>query len=210
MRNLWTALIADNLWTALIADLVAISILAYFVYFRRYYRRDLLLAYIALNVGVLVVTTLLASAGAATGLGLGFGLFGILSIVRLRSDSITQEEVAYYFISLALGLINGLHTGRVWFTPALSATLLAVMYVADHPRLLVRTRRQTVTLDAAYPDPGRLYAVLEQLLAGKVKHCVVRELDLVRDITVVDVRFRLFDRRTAPTYVARQLDRVAP
>ena len=74
-------------------------------YFRRYYRRDLVLAYMALNVGVLAVTMLLSSSSA--GAGLGLGLFGILSIIRLRSNSITQEEVAYYFVALALGLVGG-------------------------------------------------------------------------------------------------------
>ena len=96
-----------NLWTAIGTDIVAISVLAYAVYFRRYYRRDLVLAYMALNVGVLAVTMLLSSSSA--GAGLGLGLFGILSIIRLRSNSITQEEVAYYFVALALGLVAGLH-----------------------------------------------------------------------------------------------------
>ena len=84
------------------------------------------------------------------------------------------------------------------------------MYVADHPRLLCRTRRQTITLDAAYPDPGQLLSALEHLLGGKVNHCVVVELDLVRDVTIVDVRFTLPDRRgNGDPYAARRLDRIA-
>src|SRR6185503_7955755 len=90
----------------LATDLVAITVLAYGIYFRRYYRRDLLLAYFSLNVGVFAVVSILA--GSSAGVGLGLGLFGILSIIRLRSDPITQEEIAYYFIALALGLIAGL------------------------------------------------------------------------------------------------------
>lgn len=139
-----------NFWISLAADVVAIGVLVYAVYFRRHFRRDLVLAYVSLNVGIMAVTMLLAGSGA--GLGLGLGLFGILSIIRLRSDTLTQEEVAYYFISLAIGLINGLHPDPAWLAPALSAGLVAVMFVADHPRFASRTHRQTVTLDAAYPD----------------------------------------------------------
>src|ERR1044071_10024351 len=106
-------------------DLVAIAILAYVLYFRRYYRRDLLLAYVSLNVGVLAVTSVLLSA--EVGLGLGFGLFGVLSIIRLRSDTVTQEEIAYYFVALALGLLGGVHPGPAWVAPALSMLLLLVM-----------------------------------------------------------------------------------
>src|SRR5690625_4903573 len=128
-----------DLGMALGADLAATGALIYGVYFRRHHRRDLVLAYIALNAGVLAVTVLLTSSEA--GLGLGLGLFGILSIIRLRSDAITQEEVAYYFVSLALGLLAGLHPGQMWVTPALSAVLVVAVLVADHPRLFPRARR---------------------------------------------------------------------
>src|SRR5215213_6235662 len=118
-----------SLWTAVATDIVSIAVLAYAVYYRRYFRRDLVLAYVALNVGVLAVTMLLTNSSASAGLGLG--LFGILSIIRLRSDSIPQEEVAYYFIPLAMGLLAGLDPQPLWLSPALSVLLVLVMYLVD-------------------------------------------------------------------------------
>ena len=38
-----------SLWTAIAADIASITVLAYAVYYRRYFRRDLVLAYVALN-----------------------------------------------------------------------------------------------------------------------------------------------------------------
>lgn len=178
-----------NLTVAIAADLVAISLLVFAIYYRRHFRRDLVLAYVALNVGIMAVTALLLDSGA--GIGLGMGLFGILSIIRLRSDAITQEEVAYYFVALAMGLINGLHPGPMWLTPAISFGLVLVMFAADHPRFAPRTRRQTVTLDRAYSHEASLTAALRGLLDADILHAVVLELDQVRDTTVVDVRFRL-------------------
>jgi Domain of unknown function (DUF4956) len=177
-----------SLLVGLATDLVAIALLAYAIYFRRYQRRDLLLAYVALNVGVLAVTAMLT--GAQAGIGLGLGLFGILSIIRLRSDQLTQQEVAYYFIALALGLVNGLRPAPGWVAPAASVVLVAIMWAVDHPRLGARTHRQLVTLDVAYPDRVELQRALERLLAAEIRHTVVLEVDLVRDVTVVDVRFR--------------------
>src|SRR5699024_1949544 len=107
---------------ALATDLIAITIVAYVLYFRRHRRRDLLLAFIALNAGVVAVTLALGSR--EVGLGRGIGLFGSLSIIRLRSDQITQQESAYYSTSLALGLLAGLHLDAVWVTPALSALVV--------------------------------------------------------------------------------------
>lgn len=172
---------------ALATDVVAIVVLASF-YFHRHQRRDLLLAYVALNVGVLVVTMMLATA--PIGAGLGLGLFGILSIIRLRSDSITQEEIAYYFVALALGLIGGLHPGPHYLPPALSALVLLATFCADHPALFARSRRMLLTMDAAIPDESSLRARIESRLGVEVRHMLVQELDFVRDLTVVDVRFR--------------------
>jgi hypothetical protein len=179
---------SPNLVASVAADLVAIAVLAYGLYFRRYYRRDLMVAYVALNVGVLVVTAILISA--AVGIGLGLGLFGILSIIRLRSDTVSQEEIAYYFVALALGVVGGVHPGPVWLGPALSGSMLLVMYLADHPRLLRRTRRQRITLDAAYTDERTVRGVLAGLLRAEICHVIVEDVDFVRDTTTVDVRFR--------------------
>ncbi len=194
-----------NLTMAVVADLIAITLLVFGVYYHRHFRRDLVLAYVALNVGIMAVAGLLAGSGA--GIGLGMGLFGILSIIRLRSDAITQEEVAYYFVALALGLVNGLHPGPIWLAPAISGGLVAVMYLADHPRFAPRTRRQTVTLDTAYPQEPALRAALSELLGADILHVVVLELDLVRDVTVVDVRFRSFKRPVAPALPVREAER---
>lgn len=177
----------------LLADFIAIACIITF-YFRRHQRRDLMLAYAALNAGVLAVTTMLASA--PVGAGLGLGLFGVLSIIRLRSDSITQAEIAYYFIALALGLITGIHAGPIWVAPALAAVLVGVMFVVDHPRTLDATRRQVVTFDEAIADEDRLRARLEHQLNADVRRLIIEQTDYVRDLTVVDVRYR---RRTTTT-----------
>lgn len=180
-------------------DLVAIAVIAA-LYFRRHQRRDLLLAYVALNIGILSVTAMLTNA--SVGAGLGLGLFGILSIIRLRSDSITQEEIAYYFVALALGLLAGVAAGPAYLSPALIALLVLVMYVADHPRLLPRARRQLLTLDAAIPDEALLREHIETRLGLEVRHLVVQELDFVRDLTIVDLRYRVPDPRRSRQDVA--------
>lgn len=177
---------------AYITDLVGITILAYVIYFRRHFRRDLLLSYVALNVGILSVMTILTSV--QVGVGLGLGLFGILSIIRLRSDQITQGEIAYYFMSLTLGLLAGLHPATLWLVPATTTGLLLVMYILDHPRLLAQTKRQILTLDNAYIDEASMIDALCVLVRGEVRHVVVMEIDLVRDVTVVDVRYVVSSR----------------
>lgn len=168
-------------------DLVAIVVLAYGLYYRRHHRRDLLFAYIALNVGIFAVVSLLLVQ--RVDIAVGFGLFGVLSIIRLRSNEITQQEIAYYFVAIVLGLVNGIAGSWPMTALLLNGVLLAVMYVADHPGLLGRTRQQVVTLDVVHADPEMLRVDLESRLRARVVQCVVQQVDYVRDVTVVDVRY---------------------
>ena len=171
------------------ADLIAVSILAFALYFPRHRRRDMIVAILCINIGVLAVATTLAQSTVSAGLGLG--LFGVLSIIRLRSQELDQEEVAYYFSALALGLLGGIQVEPAWVTPVLMAALLAALFVGDHPRLFSRTRTQTVTLGAAYTSEVQLTERLEEMLGCRVRRLKVRKINLVNDTTVVDVRYEL-------------------
>ena len=161
-------------------------------------RADLMLAYVALNIGVLAVTTALERGASA---GLGFGLFGVLSIIRLRSIELTQEEVAYYFVSLAIGLLTGLQVEPGWVGLGLVGLLLVAIAVFDHPLLRERTLRQEMMLDAAYPDAADARARLAALLDADVRRVRIRRVDLVRETTLVEVCYR--PNRSAATPAER-------
>ncbi|WP_141879465.1 DUF4956 domain-containing protein [Homoserinimonas aerilata] len=173
----------------ILLDLLAVGILVFGIYFARHRRRDLLVAYLIVNIGVMAVAMLLSSS--AVGAGLGLGLFGVLSIIRLRSSEIAQHEVGYYFAALALGLLAGLGVGGDWVAPALMALVVVTMLVGDSRVLFRRHRQQTITLDAAYADETQLRERLEELLGARVHVATVQRLDLVNDTTVVDVRYEI-------------------
>jgi hypothetical protein len=173
----------------IVADVIAITILALGIYYTRHRRRDLVVAFVGVNVGVLAVAVVLA--GSTVALGLGLGLFGVLSIIRLRSSEISQREVAYYFASLALGLIAGLTSTLSPVSLALMALIIIAMFVADHPRLLSRSRQLIMTLDRAEGDETTLTGHLERLLGGTVTQVSILQLDFVNDTTQVDVRYRV-------------------
>ena len=170
-------------------DLIAIVVLTFGMYFPRHRRKAMVAAYLGANIGVLAVADALSSSSVTAGLGLG--LFGILSIIRLRSDELDQQEVAYYFASLALGLLAGISITPAWTTVVLMGAILLALYIGDHPQLFARYRSQTITLDAAYTNEAELVGVLERLLDATVHRVTVRKVDLVNDTTLVEVRFEL-------------------
>jgi hypothetical protein len=175
-------------------DLVAVSILVFGLYFPRHRRRDLVTAYLGVNVGVLAVAGSLSSS--TVGAGLGLGLFGVLSIIRLRSTELDQHEVAYYFSALAMGVIGPLSGDPAWLGPSLMGLILVVMYFGDHPRLLRTYRRQVVVLDSAVTDEVAMIAHLERVLGARVHKTTVERIDLVNETTTVEVRYSYSPKRT--------------
>lgn len=168
-------------------DVVAVLVLVFGIYLPRHRRRDLVLAFLGVNCGVLAVTTSLSQVGESAGFGLGLGLLGVLSIIRLRSTELDHHEVAYYFAALALGVIGALGHTTPWVPGCLMVLILTVLYLADHPRWNTGHQRQIVVLDQALADPAALAAALQRLLGGEVHRASVQRLDLVNDTTVVDV-----------------------
>lgn len=169
------------------ADLVSILALVFLLFVPRHQRRDLIVAYLVVNVGVLALMATLSSV--ATSLGVGLGLFGVLSIIRLRSEELAQHEVAYYFAALALGLLAGNTALAVEWTLGLMAAVLVTLFVGNHPRVARRTSRQQVTLDHACADDADLRLQVEAVIGGRVQEMKVVRTDLVNDTTVVDVRY---------------------
>lgn len=183
-------------------DMVAIAILTLGLYYRRHRRRELVTAFAVVNIGVLAVTLVLA--GVEIGMGVGLGLFGVLSIIRLRSSEISQTEVAYYFASLAVGLIAGLTTANPVLAGGLIGMVILAVALADSPHMLSRSTQQVLLLDRAYTDEQRLRAALEQQFGGQVQSVTVLKCDLVDDTTLVDVRWQHRDAQAShPELVTR-------
>jgi hypothetical protein len=185
-------------------DIVAIFVLAYVLYFRRHRRADLLLAYVSLNIGIFMAMSLLGSV--RVDVALGFGLFAILSIIRLRSSAVTQQEVAYYFVALVMGLANGLDLDSLPLVVLVNVVLLLTMLAVDSRPLRDGARRLDVTLDTVHTDEAALVADLERRLGGKVMHHEVNEIDHARGTMLVDVRYKHGTAPADPTVPERRLE----
>ena len=144
-------------------DLAAMLVLVLGLYFPRHRRSDLVAAFLGVNVGVLAVATVLANSTVSAGLGLG--LFGVLSIIRLRSTEISQGEIAYFFASLALGLLGGIQTAPLALVAILMTLVVASLWIGDSPRLAARNRHQVIQLDRAIADEAAFLGAVRQAAA---------------------------------------------
>ena len=177
----------EHFLTSLLVDLVAISLLTYALYYRRHHRRDLTLGLMGVNVGLFAVSSFTATS--TMSVGFGIGLFALLSVIRLRSTTASQEEIGYYFVALVIGLVNGLSTSNGWgVTLTLNVVLLGVMFVADHPRMLRHSERHRVVLRGKPRPLDSLQGEVEDRLGYEVTKLRVLELDYAQRRTIIDVR----------------------
>lgn len=167
-------------------DVVAICILTIGLYMPRHRRKDLAVALIGVNIGVLAVSATLATS--TVGAGLGLGLFGVLSIIRLRSTELSQVEVAYYFAALSMGLVGGLSGGDSLLGAGMIAAIILVLGLVDSPRVMASSRQFSMVVDRAIADSDELARYIESQAGVVVKEVIVTRVDYINDSTLVDVR----------------------
>lgn len=155
--------------TMAIADAIAIAALCT-LYMVRHRNRELMISYAVINAGIFTVSVALVSAGSNAS-AMGMGLFGVLSIIRLRSTALSQREVGYYFVALSVGMIAGVNISPAYIAFALMATLVALIAVLDSRSAPVSTdQTQTVTADRAISDEEELKAYLSARLGYTVTY----------------------------------------
>ncbi|MFD8718143.1 DUF4956 domain-containing protein [Streptomyces sp. NPDC059629] len=169
-------------------DVIALLVLVGWLYRRRPSVPAMPLVLAALNIGLFAAMTTI-SAGKFPA-GVGFGLFGILSLVRLRSAAFTLRDVAYTFVTLVIALCTGLPHRQTWLVVALDAVVLVAVLVVDDPTSYEPpTRTVKLTLDRIYPDPSVIAADVAFRFGQAPLSVVVDEVDYVRETTRVSARY---------------------
>lgn len=166
-------------------DVVVLLVLLGVLHRRRTTSPEMALVFTALNIGLFAAVAVIGSGDFPT--GIGFGLFGLLSLVRLRSAAFTLKDVAYTFVSLVLALINGLPDRDLPLVLALNVVVLAAVWVTDDTRRQPPTRRIRMVLDRAVVDEESARRLLLERFALTPLAVAVEDVDIVRDTTRVSV-----------------------
>ena len=169
-------------------DVLSMLLLVGWLYRRRLAAPEMTLVFTALNIGLFAAVTAIGSGHFPT--GIGFGLFGLLSLVRLRSAAFTLKDVAYTFVALVLALVNGLPDRNLALVVLLDVLLLVVA---------VGGRRDPDAdpgdpADAGHPGhrrhrPEAAAAEVRRRVWVEPLSVVVEDVDLVRETTRVAVRY---------------------
>ena len=167
-------------------DILSLLVLVGWLYRRRAAAPEMTMVFATLNIGLFAAVVAIGSGDFPV--GVGFGLFGLLSLVRLRSAAFTTKDMAYTFTALVLALVNALPERQSWLAVLLDLVLLAAVWLVDDSRARPQTRVMRVTLDRAVLEPGEVRLEVERRLGRAPLAVSVEQVDFVRETTVVAVR----------------------
>ena len=172
-------------------DLVVVALLAFALFYRRHRDREMAISIAAINITLWALTGALASY--TLSLGVGFALFAVISIIRLRSSTATWVSMAYLMVGLGSGLIIGLTGFNLMEKVEYATFLVAVMAVVDSKYFLRGQRddeKTSLSFEGTNLDPDYLKARVEEVLNVDTVSIKVKAVSLTPANTKVDIIYR--------------------
>lgn len=175
------------------ANLAVTLIIVRFIYHKHRPDRNYVFAFFMLNTVVFFVMRLLSSFD--IGLGAGFGLFAIFSILRYRTNTIPIREMTYLFVLIALPVVNSMLLGGAYYTEfaASNIALVTVLFVLEQGWGFRYETRRAITyerIDLIRPENWPL--LMEDLRARTglpISHIEIGRLNFLRDTAEINVYY---------------------
>lgn len=168
-------------------NVIAVLLMTVGLYYRRYRRSDVLVVLISFNVGLFAVLTVITDQRVSA--GVGFGLFAILSIIRLRSEPVSNVELSYFFMTLAIGLVNGFSRSETPVVIALNVAIVLTLWLVDLQLVHTAVRSRTVLLAQVETDVEAIRQKLQGEFGLQILSVSISDIDYVRETTRVVVRY---------------------
>jgi hypothetical protein len=174
-------------------NLLVAVIIVRLIYYPSTHNKPYVFTFLAFNTVIFFVLSFMSSI--ELGLGVGFGLFAIFSILRYRTDPIPIREMTYLFIIAALPVMNMAGTdGEVW--PQLVAANLAViviMAVLEKGwgfRYEASKRVLYEKIELIRPERrNELMADLQERTGLAIKRVAIEKVDFVRDTASLKIYY---------------------
>ena len=180
-----------NFLLAFTFNLIVAIVVVRFIYYPSTHNKRYVFTFLAFNTVIYFVLSFMSSV--EIGIGVGFGLFAIFSILRYRTDPIPVREMTYLFIISALPVMNSAATsGEIWLQLlAANAAILVIMLVLEKEwgfhyegsKRIIYEKIELIHADRR----EELIADLELRTGLKIKRVVVGKVDFLHDTATLKV-----------------------
>ena len=184
----------------LVIDLVCMLVLIRVIYHRTYRRTDLFLTFFSFNLVIFLIAYVLNSTELS--MGAAFGLFGIFSMLRYRTEGISATDMTYLFLGIALGLAMAVSTAGLPGLALVGAVIVAGTALLETGVIARREVKQELIYDRIdLIDARRRAELLDDLRARtglNVLRVEIEEIDLLKDSAKLLLYYYPGDRLAAP------------
>src|SRR5690625_882180 len=173
-------------------NLAAAGILLFALFWPRYRNKEITLAAALFNVFTFGVLSILS--GVEFTIAAGFGLFAILALFILRSETYIKSDIGYFFGSIAIAVITSIECSNIIFVLAILVIVLLVVYWVDNPRFFKASYQLQVNLDyipqKLFAEPEDLKAELTDRLGVSVTGVRVLTVNYVTEIVKAEITYQ--------------------
>lgn len=120
-----------DLFTGFGVNLVVALLIVRFIYYPARQDKNYVFTFLAFNTIIYFVMSFLATS--QLGVGVGFGLFAIFSVLRYRTITMSTRDMTYLFIVIALPVLNSvvMREGRWDALGAVNATVIVILFALE-------------------------------------------------------------------------------
>ena len=180
-------------------NLTAIFIAVRLLYYPRHRNKDFVFTFFLFNCINFLICLLLGNTQLKV--GFAFGLFAIFSILRYRTVTIPVKEMGYFFLAVALGMINALAPAQSFEIYAANGLLLGITYLLDGRLTLKHENHRAIIYERIeLVHTGRMAELLEDLRnrTGLPVHRVeIIRIDLMRDTALLNAFYYAVENESA-------------
>jgi hypothetical protein len=188
---------SQTIWGILIRFIMNLSfllILIQILYFRYSKKEKFMFTFFLIGIIVFFICALLKDIG--MGLGLGFGLFAIFSILRFRTRNFSVKDMAYIFTTIGISVINSMNMQEVPIFGYLIINFIIIISVFILEEHLKKNmfRKYSIfydNLELLKPGSNRkLIKDLSSRTGFNILWVKIRNIDLKRNIAELEVYFK--------------------
>lgn len=120
-----------NLFLGFALNLIATTFIVRFIYYPGRQSKNFVFTFLGFTTVIYLVVSFLSST--ALGVGVGFGLFAIFSVLRYRTMPMPAREMTYLFVVIALPVIGAIlmQSGNVGLFLGVGAVVSVVLFVLE-------------------------------------------------------------------------------
>lgn len=163
------------------------------VYFARFHKRNIAVALIIFAVCVFSIVFFVSF---EDNIGLGIGLLGILSLIRLRTNIGNLTDISFLFYSITLGLLTASLVHDLTTVIIVNVILSVMVLIVTSEKVIPKKfAKMKITFDEVIIDPSHTTERIEQKIKDKYGITPIRvnplQIDYLKDSCVLEITYEI-------------------